>query len=65
MWTLNKRAKSLPPSEIYFYSSAFALRQRMLNFIQNLDYYLTLEVIEPHWNDFFKKISQVLFRLVN
>lgn len=59
VWTLNKRAKSLPPHEIYFYSSAFALRQRMLNFIQNLDYYLTLEVIEPHWSDFFKKISQV------
>ncbi|XP_054718051.1 gamma-tubulin complex component 2-like [Uloborus diversus] len=59
VWTLNKRAKSLPSSESCFYTSAFALRQRMLNFIQNLDYYLTLEVIEPHWIDFFKRISQV------
>ncbi|XP_035208596.1 gamma-tubulin complex component 2-like [Stegodyphus dumicola] len=59
VWSLNKRAKSLPPSKVCVYASAFALRQRMLNFIQNLDYYLTLEVIEPHWNDFFKKMSQV------
>lgn len=59
VWYLNKKTKSLPRSEICFYAAAFALRQRMLNFIQNLDYYLTLEVIEPHWNDFFRKISQV------
>nr|XP_042898815.1 gamma-tubulin complex component 2 isoform X2 [Parasteatoda tepidariorum] len=59
VWSLNKQTKSLPRSEICIYAPAFALRQRMLNFIQNLDYYLTLEVIEPHWNDFFRKISQV------
>ncbi|KAF8792059.1 gamma-tubulin complex component 2-like isoform X2 [Argiope bruennichi] len=59
VWSLNKRTKSLPRSEMCHYASAFALRQRMFNFIQNLDYYLTLEVIEPHWNDFFRKISQV------
>ncbi|KAG8186865.1 hypothetical protein JTE90_024109 [Oedothorax gibbosus] len=59
LWSLNKRTKCLPRSEICYYASAFALRQRMFNFIQNLDYYLTLEVIEPHWNDFFRKISQV------
>ncbi|GIY30343.1 gamma-tubulin complex component 2 [Caerostris extrusa] len=59
VWSLNKRTKSFPRSEICHYASAFALRQRMFNFIQNLDYYLTLEVIEPHWNDFFGKISQV------
>lgn len=28
---------------------AFALLQRMLNFVQNLQYYMTCEVLEPNW----------------
>ena len=31
------------------YPSAFALLQRMLNFVQNLQYYMTCEVLEPNW----------------
>ena len=28
---------------------AFSLRQRMLSFVQNIQYYMTVEVLEPHW----------------
>lgn len=29
---------------------AFALRQRMLNFVQSLQYYMMYEVVEPNWH---------------
>ena len=32
------------------YPPAFALLQRMLNFVQNLQYYMTFEVLEPNWS---------------
>lgn len=32
------------------YLSAFALLQRMLNFVQNLQYYMTFEVLDPNWS---------------
>ena len=32
------------------YASAFALLQRMLNFVQNLQYYMMFEVLEPNWS---------------
>lgn len=35
----------------------FLLRQRMLHFVQNLIYYMTLEVIEPHWTDLERFIT--------
>ena len=36
---------------------AWALRGRMLNFVQQYMYYCTLEVIEPHWNTFMSRIN--------
>ena len=38
---------------------AFALLQRMLNFIQGLQYYMSYEVLEPNWRYLERKISQV------
>jgi hypothetical protein len=32
-------------------ASSFALRQRMLHFLQNLAYYTMVEVVEPRWRD--------------
>ncbi|KAG7275881.1 hypothetical protein CRUP_033294 [Coryphaenoides rupestris] len=32
------------------FSAAFALRQRMLNFVQNIQYYMMFEVMEPTWH---------------
>eukprot|EP01135_Chromosphaera_perkinsii_P003727 Nk52_evm45s252 gene=Nk52_evmTU45s252 len=38
---------------------AFALRQRMLNFVQNIQYYMTFEVLEPSWRRFEETIHSV------
>ena len=38
---------------------AFALLQRMLNFIQGLQYYMSYEVLEPNWRYLERKISEV------
>lgn len=32
------------------FAVAFALRQRMLNFVQNIQYYMMFEVMEPTWH---------------
>ncbi|TNN22485.1 Gamma-tubulin complex component 2 [Liparis tanakae] len=32
------------------FAGAFALRQRMLNFVQNIQYYMMFEVMEPTWH---------------
>lgn len=32
------------------FAAAFALRQRMLNFVQNIQYYMMFEVMEPTWH---------------
>ena len=37
------------PRHVLRCSSAFALLQRMLNLVQNLQYYMTFEVLEPKW----------------
>ena len=29
----------------------------MLNFIQNLEYYMTFEVLEPNWEEMISKIK--------
>ncbi len=42
-----------------WYASAFALRQRMLNFVQNLQYYMMFEVIEPSWHVFENNMETV------
>ncbi|XP_067118956.1 gamma-tubulin complex component 2-like [Centruroides vittatus] len=59
VWTLNKVAKCFSVDASCSYASAFALRQHMLNFIQNLEYYMMFEVIEPNWHTFVSKIQEV------
>ena len=41
------------------YASAFALRQRMLNFVQNFEYYMMFEVVEPNWHVFQTNMESV------
>lgn len=38
------------------YPLSFALLQRMLNFVQNLQYYMTFEVLEPNWRQLEKDL---------
>lgn len=56
LWLQNKSVKLLPAKG---YTAAFALRQRMLNFIQNLEYYMMIEVIEPKWHIFLNRMETV------
>ena len=59
VWISHKivRNYSFPTSQ--WYNNAFALRHRMLHFIQNLLYYITIEVLEPSWQLFVDKIRKV------
>jgi len=59
VWISHKivRNYSFPTSQ--WYNNAFALRHRMLHFIQNLLYYITIEVLEPSWQLFVEKIRKV------
>ena len=52
-------AKQFTLHSTRWYASAFALRQRMLNFVQNFEYYMMFEVIEPHWRHFQASLGAV------
>ncbi|KAL3266582.1 hypothetical protein HHI36_010746 [Cryptolaemus montrouzieri] len=59
VWRANKVAKRFPFEDAQQYRTAFALRQKMLHCVQNLEYHMMVEVIEPHWCSFMQKISKV------
>ncbi|XP_057590740.1 gamma-tubulin complex component 2 isoform X2 [Hippopotamus amphibius kiboko] len=50
VWVGSKAAKqhSLPSAR--WFAGAFTLQQRMLNFVQNIQYYMMFEVMEPTWH---------------
>ncbi|KAI4462855.1 gamma tubulin complex protein [Holotrichia oblita] len=58
VWRSNKVTKKFPFHAAKQYRNAFALRQRMLHCVQNLEYHMMVEVIEPHWCTFVQKISK-------
>ena len=58
VWVRDKSLKKLVPN-MALGSRAYALRQRMLNFVQNFEYYFMLEVIEPYWQLFELNMSKV------
>jgi len=57
VWISNKQTKFLPLAQFQVYSRAFGLRQKMLNLIQNLSYYMCVEVVEPAWAGLVSEIS--------
>ncbi|KRT81633.1 hypothetical protein AMK59_5448 [Oryctes borbonicus] len=59
VWRSNKVTKKFPFHAAKQYRNAFALRQRMLHCVQNLEYHMMVEVIEPHWCTFVQKMSKV------
>ncbi|XP_066587189.1 gamma-tubulin complex component 2 isoform X2 [Prorops nasuta] len=59
VWISNKIAKTFSPDVAMSYRQAFSLRQRMLDCIQHLEYYMMVEVIEPNWLTFINKMSKV------
>lgn len=57
VWKENMQVKIFARSR--WYTAAFALRQRMLNFVQNFEYFMMFEVIEPNWHDFQQNMAKV------
>ncbi|XP_043330992.1 gamma-tubulin complex component 2 isoform X1 [Cervus elaphus] len=50
VWISNKTAKQHSLHSAKWFAGAFTLRQRMLNFVQNIQYYMMFEVMEPTWH---------------
>nr|XP_014348490.1 PREDICTED: gamma-tubulin complex component 2 isoform X2 [Latimeria chalumnae] len=50
IWINNKTAKQYSLYSAKWFAAAFTLRQRMLNFVQNIQYYMMFEVMEPTWH---------------
>ncbi|TSK14574.1 Gamma-tubulin complex component 2 [Bagarius yarrelli] len=50
VWISNKSTKQYSLHSAKWFAGAFALRQRMLNFVQNIQYYMMFEVMEPTWH---------------
>ncbi|XP_047134835.2 gamma-tubulin complex component 2 [Hydra vulgaris] len=50
LWSSSKATKKNKFYNRSWYSVAFALRQRMIHFVQNFEYYMMFEVIEPNWH---------------
>ncbi|KAH8386582.1 hypothetical protein KR093_001330, partial [Drosophila rubida] len=59
IWKENSMAKKFSAQAAELYRSAFTLRQRMMNAIQNLEYYMMIEIIEPNWHVFIEKMAKV------
>lgn len=59
VWICDKAVKVLPRRQAVGYLCAFSLRQRMLFCIQNLEYYMMAEVIEPQWLKFLDRMQKV------
>ena len=57
VWITNKQTKFLPLDQFKVYHPSFALRQKMLNLIQNLSYYMSVEVVEPAWHTLAEDIA--------
>lgn len=62
VWRSNKVVKKFNKNDAQHYRSAFSLRQRMLHCVQNLEYHMMVEVIEPHWCTFLQNINKVMIK---
>lgn len=57
VWLSNKAAKQHSPHSAQGFAGAFTLRQRMLNFVQNIQCYMMFEVLEPTWHVLEKNLK--------
>ncbi|KAL5962243.1 Gamma-tubulin complex component 2 [Taenia solium] len=57
-WAMRKAARRATAAGALAFNNAFILGQRMLTYIQNLQYYMTFEVLEPNWNNFFQFLDK-------
>ncbi len=56
---MRKAARRANNASALSVNNAFILGQRMLTYIQNLQYYMTVEVIEPSWRHFLQFLDKV------
>eukprot|EP01132_Coremiostelium_polycephalum_P009740 gene9740-11961_t len=54
----SRRKYSDKPGLTTLLSFSHLLRHRMIHFLQNLEYYMMLEVLEPNWNKMRKSIKE-------
>uniref|UniRef100_A0A3B4A5S2 Gamma-tubulin complex component n=1 Tax=Periophthalmus magnuspinnatus TaxID=409849 RepID=A0A3B4A5S2_9GOBI len=59
VWICNKDFKQYSLHCGKWFAASFALRQRMLNFVQNIQYYMMFEVMEPTWHVMEKNLKTV------
>ncbi|XP_078583953.1 gamma-tubulin complex component 2-like [Branchiostoma floridae x Branchiostoma japonicum] len=59
MWLNSKTAKQYNLQSPRWYAAAFALRHRMLHFVQNYGYYMMFEVLEPNWHILEQNLKSV------
>lgn len=59
VWIANKNVFKVAANCVGQYQHVFSLRQRMLFAIQNLQAYMTIEVIEPYWQKLTEKLKIV------
>lgn len=57
VWISSKTAKQYSLHSSKWFAGAFTLRQRMLNFVQNIQYYMMFEVMEPTWHVLEKNLK--------
>ncbi|XP_042336111.1 gamma-tubulin complex component 2 isoform X2 [Sceloporus undulatus] len=57
VWISSKAAKRSSLHSSKWFAGAFTLRQRMLNFVQNIQYYMMFEVMEPTWHVLEKNLK--------
>ncbi|XP_054826511.1 gamma-tubulin complex component 2 isoform X2 [Eublepharis macularius] len=57
VWISSKAAKQHSLHSSKWFAGAFTLRQRMLNFVQNIQYYMMFEVMEPTWHILEKNLK--------
>jgi gamma-tubulin complex component 2 len=55
-WVAHQSMKELPPHSVL--STGFALRARMLSFVQNFLYYMTVEVLEAQWQGLEERLAE-------
>ena len=55
-WLKQQACKGLTGVTACF-SASYGLRQRMLHFLQNLEYYMMFEVLEPNWHVLLQKLG--------
>ena len=55
-WLAHQSCKELDGSLRALLAHSYALRHKMLHFLQNLSYFVSVEVIEPHWHEMAQKL---------